>query len=252
MNLDIYTSEMAKSVWDKAFFMDKIIGAKCVIDFGCADGAMIRYLSSLFPDITFVGYDISNELIDRARNTPPFNANLMFLDNTLQDGINFIKEHFTPDEICLNFSSVLHEVFSCSPCGKATIKMLIDELHPKYITVRDMYFLNENSSKIEYTVPEDMYNYAYDFESVYGPIQDNPKQIIHFLMKYQWKDNGWQEELNENYFSWTITDLYLLFGPEYVNTFRNHYQLPYLTELWFDMFFNISVNTHVQLIFRRI
>ena len=26
MDLDIYTTEMSKSIWDKAFFMDKIIG----------------------------------------------------------------------------------------------------------------------------------------------------------------------------------------------------------------------------------
>ena len=53
MNLDIYTTEMSKSVWDKAFFMDKIPGAKCVIDFGCADGAMMRFRAPLFPNITF-------------------------------------------------------------------------------------------------------------------------------------------------------------------------------------------------------
>ena len=58
----IYTFEMSKSVWDKAFFMDKIPGVKCVIDFGCADGAMIRYLAPLFPDIYFIGYDICTYL----------------------------------------------------------------------------------------------------------------------------------------------------------------------------------------------
>ena len=77
MDLDKYTSEMAKSVWDKAFFMDKIPGAKCVIDFGCADGAMIHFLAPLFPDITFVGYDISAELIDKARCTTPYYANIV-------------------------------------------------------------------------------------------------------------------------------------------------------------------------------
>ena len=66
MNLDTYTSEMAKSVWDKAFFMDKIPGAKCIIDFGCADGAMIRMLAPLFPNTTFYGYDINDELIIEA------------------------------------------------------------------------------------------------------------------------------------------------------------------------------------------
>ena len=75
MNLNTYTTEMSKSIWDKAFFMDKIPGVKCVIDFGCADGAMVHFLAPLFPDIMFVGYDISSELIDRARHTAPYYAN---------------------------------------------------------------------------------------------------------------------------------------------------------------------------------
>ena len=66
MNFDIYTEEMSKSVWDKSFFMDKIIGAKLVIDFGCADGAMIRMLAPLFPNTTFYGYDINDNLIVEA------------------------------------------------------------------------------------------------------------------------------------------------------------------------------------------
>ena len=82
MNLDIYTTEMSKSVWDKAFFMDKIPGVKCVIDFGCADGAMIRYLAPLFPDIYFIGYDINNELIvDRTQH--PFIQMYSFTVNIL-------------------------------------------------------------------------------------------------------------------------------------------------------------------------
>ena len=82
MNLDTYTSEMAKSVWDKSFFMDKIPGAKCIIDFGCADGTMIHFLAPLFPDIMFVGYDISAELIDRARHTAPYYANVVYFDGS--------------------------------------------------------------------------------------------------------------------------------------------------------------------------
>ena len=64
MDLDIYTESMAKSNWDKAFFMDKIGDTKCIVDFGCADGAMIRMLAPLFPSITFIGYDSNKELIE--------------------------------------------------------------------------------------------------------------------------------------------------------------------------------------------
>ena len=108
MDLDIYTTEMSKSVWDKAFFMDKIPGVKCVIDFGCADGAMIRYLAPLFPDITFVGYDISRELIARARATGPYYANLIYFVGNIWDGTHnvydYVSTKFKPEEICLNLT----------------------------------------------------------------------------------------------------------------------------------------------------
>ena len=109
MNLDTYTTEMSKSVWDKAFFMDKIPGVKCVIDFGCADGAMNHFLAPLFPEIMFVGYDISSELIDRARHTAPYYANAAFFDGSKKYGdqhvIDFVKPKYKPEEICINFSS---------------------------------------------------------------------------------------------------------------------------------------------------
>ena len=106
MNLDIYTTEMSKSVWDKAFFMDKIPGVKCIIDFGCADGAMIHYLAPLFSDIKFIGYDINSELIIRAKSKTPFYANTIFFDDIAQV-IDYLYAT-SPNEICINFSS-------CSP-----------------------------------------------------------------------------------------------------------------------------------------
>ena len=58
---------MKKSLWDKAFFMDKIIGVKCVIDFGCADASLICMLREIFPSMDFYGFDINEELLVRAR-----------------------------------------------------------------------------------------------------------------------------------------------------------------------------------------
>ena len=92
MNLDIYTTEMSKSVWDKSFFMDKIPGVKCIIDFGCADGAMIRFLAPLFPDITFIGYDISEDLINCARANALSYANITFFKD-YRHMISFVNSH---------------------------------------------------------------------------------------------------------------------------------------------------------------
>lgn len=260
MNLDIYTTEMSKSIWDKAFFMDKVPGVRCIIDFGCADGAMIRYLAPLFPDITFVGYDISQELIDRARRTSPFYHNVVFFCGSEKRGahncISYVKDLFVDSEICINFSSVLHEIFSCSASGKAVIKTMVEEIKPQFITIRDMYFHKGTRHGSSYTRSpqqawfEDAKDYINAFEHVYGSI-NNEKELMHFLMKYRWKDNGWETEMNENYFSWKIEDFEQLVDYRYTTVFENYYQLPYLTQLWSDNFFQPNLHTHAQFILRR-
>lgn len=260
MNLDTYTSEMAKSVWDKAFFMDKIPGAKCVIDFGCADGAMIHFLAPLFPDIIFVGYDISANLIDRARKTAPYYANVVYFDGSEkydhQHVIDFVRPKFKPEEICINFSSVLHEVFSKTTEGKWVIGHMVNALKPKFITIRDMYFEGENRVLSYYYIKEIME--AFDIKDGFiEAFEDNfssicsTKYLHHFLMKYQWRENGWDEEMEEDYFSWNIKDFVNMIGP-YSVIFENHYMLPYYREQWHkhDMY-PVEANTHAQFILRR-
>lgn len=258
MDLDIYTNEMTKSVWDKAFFMDKIPGVKCVIDFGCADATLICMLGEMFPSVDFYGYDISHELLKMglARlSKAPINVKSLYDAAGLTNLIERVKRSYKPEEICINFSSVLHEVFSSSQSGKAAIKRLISELKPKYITIRDMYFHEGNRSGMRYVQgPVDMVNkcqpHLKDFEAIYGSTKQ-AKNLIHFLMKYQWKDNGWETELNENYFAWTIEDFEQLVKYNYTVVFENYYQLPFLTESWKEMFFLPNLHTHAQFILRR-
>lgn len=257
MDLDIYTTEMSKSVWDKAFFMDKIPGAKCIIDFGCADGAMVRFLAPLFPDIMFVGYDINEELIARARAATPFYANNVFFGN-YKDVLNFVHDKYAPDEICINFSSVLHEVFSSTPDGKLVIATMINAFNPKYITIRDMYFAGKNKilpySCINYFIENTEIDRKYIdiFEMHHGSIC-NLKGFLHFLMKYQWKDNGWAQELKEDYFSWNINDFLKRVNYEhnYEVIFETHYLLPYYNEQWQRNLNTNEMKTHAQFVLRR-
>lgn len=259
MDLDIYTTEMSKSIWDKAFFMDKIIGTKCVIDFGCADGAMIRYLSGLFPDMMFIGFDISSELISRAQITPPFNANLIYFNGGFwetgeDDLVEYVKEHYKSEEICINFSSVLHEVYS-STGGIEVIQRFIRDLKPRYITIRDMYC-------DEYLpIPPAIFRQMFDTVdkkaySAYVKIFGVPvywRDLNHLLMKLRWKDNGYEEELKEDYFSWGIDQFNKDIGNNYNTIFDCYYQLPYLGEKWKQEYgwYNPDAHTHAQFILRR-
>ena len=272
MDLNKYTEEMAKSIWDKAFFMDKIIGAKCVIDFGCADGAMICMLAELFPTMEFWGYDINDNLIDmaweRINNSNPRLENVRFFrthrtseftDDSFEDMMRMAKHMFHNNELCINFSCVLHEVFSSSPEGKDTIKKLVNELKPKYLTIRDMYF-NGTDYSYTYKSMNDIVaklhideKYIEDFEKESNTSIMTQKGFLHFLMKYQWKDNDWAHELEENYFSWQLYDFLQLTGPYYQVLFEAHYLLPYYAEKWKDIGILPTIDhTHAQFILRRI
>lgn len=262
MNLDIYTTEMSKSVWDKAFFMDKIPGAKCIIDFGCADGAMIRFLAPLFPSVEFFGYDSNNELLEmgeQALSEEVDNVSFWRKEN-LHEMIHWIKDLYSPNEICLNFSSVLHEVFSFNN-GIDEIKTLIKEITPKYITIRDMYcdeFIpfvvshNEHQLIDAFSADKKLRKHAREFTRKFGPIM-NWRDMTHMLMKLQWMDNGWEDELKENYYSWTIDKFIDDIGGNYITSFECRYQLPYLSEKWKKEYewYNPDIHTHAQFILRR-
>ena len=67
-DLNHYNLSMSKSLIDKIFFMDKIDDTiKVVVDYGCADGILIRFLAPLFPEMTFIGYDKNEEMISEPR-----------------------------------------------------------------------------------------------------------------------------------------------------------------------------------------
>lgn len=261
MNLNIYTTEMSKSVWDKAFFMDKIPGVKCIIDFGCADGAMIRFLALLFPDITFIGFDISDKMINMAQSKKPFYPNVAFF-KCHTDVIDYAKRitAYNPSEICINFSSVLHEVFS-STDGRDTITEMVDELQPKYITIRDMYCddpVEFESGAAAVNIlriidkTQAQLKYAEEFRDKFGIIS-NWRDMTHLLMKLQWIDNGWNDEMKENYFSWKLEDILKVTRYMYSPIFECRYQLPYLSEKWQREYhwYNPDVHTHAQFILRR-
>ncbi len=59
-DLNGYVQKMEKSLLDKMFFMDKLFDpVENILDFGCANGVLIRAQSYLFPEHSYTGYDIS-------------------------------------------------------------------------------------------------------------------------------------------------------------------------------------------------
>jgi SAM-dependent methyltransferase len=47
-----------------------------ILDYGCGFGSMYEYTKNLFPQMTFLGFDISEEMIKKATELFPINKNL--------------------------------------------------------------------------------------------------------------------------------------------------------------------------------
>ena len=213
-NYQVYTDRMRRSMWDKAFFMDKVPGTELIIDYGCADGALIRFLHELFPSMRYIGYDIDPEMVQAAQDNCPENA---WFYCTPEAMLSKIRELGVENRrITVNFSSVLHEIFHYD-CDRTGITRMLEEINPGYIVVRDMMF---DAANPDAAVPEaaceqlrrvlPTWQIA-DFESRWGTI-GKVRNMAHLILKYKYTEN-WARECQENYFSYAMGDLQALLNP---------------------------------------
>lgn len=70
-SLETYNTEMQKALADKVFFMDVLDDTDTLIDFGCADGSLLKEVRSQKPDLQLVGIDMNKDMIDIARADIP-------------------------------------------------------------------------------------------------------------------------------------------------------------------------------------
>ena len=82
VNVDGYTSDMSKSVGEKAFFVDRLHEPIDVfVDYGCADGVLLAHIYDKFPHARFVGYDSCPEMLKRANALVPTHPRMQFVDS---------------------------------------------------------------------------------------------------------------------------------------------------------------------------
>ena len=97
-NYDSYTSGMKKSSADKLFWMSKIEKINTVVDFGCADGTLIREMNSEMPDLQYIGYDNNKAMISLAGiRTPHELENIQYvsdLKESLKENNQNKDKHF--------------------------------------------------------------------------------------------------------------------------------------------------------------
>lgn len=254
-DLNHYNLSMSKSLIDKIFFMDKIDDTiKVVVDYGCADGTLIRFLAPLFPEMTFIGYDKNEEMISRAAAMNTY-ENCVFYSQS-DNFLAWIQAHnYTMDECALNLSSIIHEIYSYSTEDEIDdFWYFVNFIGFKYIIIRDMC-LDENAHRA--SLKEDLIkvksNYPaavlQEFEQEHGSICDN-YNLIHFLLKYRYKDN-WQREVKENYLPYSTEYIASQIGTSYSLEYYDHYILPFLANV-VKQDFDITIKdyTHVKFIYK--
>lgn len=249
-NIDIYVSGMQKSLEDKLFFIDKVYGIDKVIDFGCADGSLLREMYKINPNLNYIGYDNNIAMILQSRiatNCEKF-KNIRFTD----------KYAFSNTKnALLNLSSVVHEVYSYSqPDYINTFWNQVFYQDFKYIAIRDFCIsksINRQVDINDYTklIQSADNGQINDYESIWGSLRDN-RNLVHFLMKYRYIEN-WDREVRENYFPITLETLLSMIPTyKYEIVYFEDYILPFTkNKVKEDFDIDLHDNTHVKILLKR-
>lgn len=247
-NLRIYTNRMRKSVLDKMFFIDKVFDPfSNIVDFGCANGELIRALQALFGEYRYIGYDISNEMLLAACENVP--------SAEFYSDWNEVKADFT--DSLLNISSTLHEVYSYGSQEEIeTFWQRVFESGFKYIAIRDMMLsdteqMDADAEQCGLVVKNEKYaDKLKDYETVWGKISTQ-HDLVHYLLKYKYTEN-WEREVRENYVPITVEQLLEIIPDSYEVTYLDHFTLPYVAwQLKIDFGIELTTPTHIKLILRR-
>jgi hypothetical protein len=124
----------------------------------------------------------------------------------------------------------------------------------RYIVIRDMAANRSVDRPSNINDVKKVYNrflgtkVLTDFERVWGSIENN-RQLLHFLLKYQYEVPNWEREVRENYLPISREDLLAKIPLGYDVVFHEHYVLPYLWRtVKNDTGIDIKDSTHLKLI----
>jgi len=251
-NMQKYLEEMSKGLSDKLFFINRI-DTDLIVDFGCADGQLLNYISKVKPNIKLIGYDIDEDMIKKSKQKYP---NIYFTDKW-DDVIDFVNKSG-----CINtsilLSSVIHEVYSYSMSTK--IKYFWNNLAFnnifKYVIIRDMIPSNKfdkmNIIDIKKIKQLSDKKYLEDFESVWGDIGNSFRTMLHWLLKYRYTEN-WNRELKENYLPITIEYLKSNWIPNnWKIIYEDHYTYDFIkNQIKKDFDIILDEPTHLKMIIQK-
>jgi ribosomal protein L11 methylase PrmA len=248
-NYDVYTNGMSKSYQDKLFFLDKINeDVTGIVDFGCADGTLIKYMDETTNGIKLVGYDIDENMVNLAKSKS---------SHIFSTDFNECLHNVEADKSLLNLSSVLHEVYSYSTSGGIDLFWdMVFNNNFAYIAIRDLCAsesinrpsnINDYTKLIQKTIKEQLSEY----ESIWGSTREN-RNLVHYLLKYRYIEN-WAREVRENYFPLSLERLLSKIPTDkYEIVYFENYILPFTAnKVKEDFDIELHDNTHVKLLLKR-
>lgn len=247
-DLNVYVNRMQKSILDKLFFIDKVFEPFAnILDFGCANGELIKAVNALFGEYRFIGYDINEDMLRTARVNVPFGE---FYSDWSQIQVDF-------RDTLLNISSTVHEVYSYgSEEDVAEFWERVFHSGFRYIAIRDMMPSDKDRTYLEdgqyrQVLQDRVYaDKLAEYERLWGKITTQ-HSLVHYLLKYSYTEN-WDREVRENYLPITLEQLLQLVPGNYEITYLNHFTLPYTAwQIRNDFGITLTTPTHVKLILHR-
>lgn len=247
-DMDVYISRMNNAFVDKMFFLGKT-EFDVIVDFGCADGFILRKIKEIYPDIKLIGYDSDLTMSDNDKDVD------IIYTNNWNEVLDIIKDFESP---LLLLSSVIHEVYSYSNDSDIKSfwsKVVFNNLF-KSIAIRDMIpsstIENVNyEGDVEKLLEKVDKTQLESFEKIWGSIRNNYKTLTHFLLKYRYPEN-WTREVAENYLPISLETLKNIIPNNYKITYENSYILPFLDgELQKDFGLKFRHPTHLKMIIQK-
>lgn len=260
-----YLKRLEGSMQEKLFFVEHLdLNNKIIVDFGCANAALIKHLMAMgFENTTYIGIERDEDFFNECIKLQEQNSNFKVFSDINEADLFIRTERVCRKDtrkVILICSSVLHEV------TEKMFKWIIGWAHANadYLVIRDMYW-DFNSCIIDEDDDEEymklfLYKvyvhkllsnptyipYLSDFARKRGSFTD--MDLCEFLLKYRYIKN-WDTEVEERYFSvdwYSIEhrhDSYVIYRNEYTNDFIKR-------QVKEDFDINIHWPTHKQLILK--
>lgn len=244
-----YLNRMAKSLEEKLFFLKHIdLRNKIIIDFGCADGTLLKHLQerNRLLDINdiYIGVEKNKEFYDAVKN------DIDYVFSDLNELARFLPTYDKAGrEVVFITSSVLHE---CDSFEQMRIRSFVASCCDFWV-IRDMYFKEHDYghrttllllSQIVKNSDREQLAYHLMCRSDYDI---NTKMLAEYLMKYPYVEN-WDTEVKEYY--WSTEWGNILRDMQWMDTiYDNAYTNKFIEDKIFnDYGIKINWTTHRQMI----